>query len=56
MFPLLPGQSGYNKWLRKLAATMAWLVTALARQTSIAGDEVWAVDPLQSSAPGPARP
>ena len=25
MFPTLPGQSGYNKRLRKLADTMAWL-------------------------------
>jgi len=25
MFPVLPGQSGYNKRLRKLAHTMAWL-------------------------------
>ena len=44
MFPQLPGQSGYNKRLRKLAATMAWLVSALGEQTSIAGDDVWVVD------------
>ena len=40
MFPMLPQQSGYNKRLRKLAATMAWLVNALAAQTSIVTDDV----------------
>ena len=44
MFPHLPQQSGYNKRLRKLAPTMAWLVNALGAQTSIATDEVWVVD------------
>jgi hypothetical protein len=44
MFPRLPGQSGYNKRLRKLAGTMSWLVGELAAQTSIAGDDVWVVD------------
>jgi hypothetical protein len=44
MFPNLPGQSGYNKRLRKLADTMTWLVSALAAQTSIAADDVWVAD------------
>jgi len=44
MFPHLPRQSGYNKRLRKLGPTMAWLVTALGQQTSIATDDVWIVD------------
>jgi len=44
MFPALPGQSGYNKRLRKLADTMAWLVAILAADTSIADDDVWLVD------------
>ena len=44
MFPRLPGQSGYNKRLRKLAATMSWLVGALGQQTSIASDDVWVAD------------
>ena len=44
MFPTLPGQSGYNKRLRKLADTMTWLVSALGQQTSIATDDVWVVD------------
>ena len=44
MFPNLPLQSGYNKRLRKLAATMTWLIGELGRQTSIANDDVWVVD------------
>lgn len=44
MFPTLPLQSGYNKRLRKLAATMTWLIGELGRQTSIVTDEVWVVD------------
>ncbi len=44
MFPTLPGQSGYNKRLRKLTATMAWLVRVLGAQTSIGDDDVWVVD------------
>ena len=44
MFPTLPLQSGYNKRLRKLAATMSWLIGELGRQTSIADDGLWVVD------------
>ena len=44
MFPHLPGQSGYNKRLRKLNGTMAWLVSMLGAQTSVATDDVWVVD------------
>ena len=44
MFPTLPLQSGYNKRLRKLAATMTWLVAELGRQTSVGDDQVWVVD------------
>jgi hypothetical protein len=44
MFPNLPLQSGYNKRLRKLAATMTWLISELGRQTSVASDDVWVVD------------
>ena len=44
MFPDLPQQPGYNKRLRKLAATMTWLISALGEQTRIAGDDVWVVD------------
>lgn len=44
MFPGLPGQSGYNKRLRRLADTMAWLVSALAAATTIGTDDVCVVD------------
>jgi hypothetical protein len=44
MFPDLPGQSTYNRRLRSLAATMAWLVTMLASQVSVTTDQVWIVD------------
>jgi hypothetical protein len=44
MFPDLPGQSGYNKRLRRLADTMAWLIGRLGAATSIADDTVWVVD------------
>lgn len=44
MFPNLPGQSGYNKRLRKLGPTMSWLISALGQQTSIATDDVWVAD------------
>jgi hypothetical protein len=40
LFPYLPGQSGYNKRLRKLAATMIWLSRVLAADTSLWGDDV----------------
>jgi hypothetical protein len=44
LFPYLPGQSGYNKRLRKLAATMIWLIRMLAMDTSLWHDDVWLVD------------
>ena len=44
LFPYLPGQSGYNKRVRKLAATMCWLIRMLAGDTSLWGDDVWLVD------------
>ncbi len=44
LFPCLPGQSGYNKRLRKLAATMIWLIRALAVDTSLWCDDVWVAD------------
>jgi hypothetical protein len=44
MFPQLPQQPGYNKRLRRLADTMAWLVGRLGAATSIADDTVWLVD------------
>jgi hypothetical protein len=44
MFPNLPGQSGYNKRLRKLVPTLTWLISELGAQTSVATDDVWVVD------------
>jgi hypothetical protein len=44
LFPCLPGQSGYNKRLRKLAATMTWLIRTLAADTSLWHDDVRVVD------------
>ena len=44
MFPHLAFQSGYNKRLRKLAATMTWLVADSGAKTSMGKDQVWVVD------------
>jgi hypothetical protein len=44
LFPYLPQQPGYNKRLRKLGATIGWLIRAMARDTSMWGDDVWVVD------------
>ncbi len=44
LFPYLPGQPGYNKRLRHLADTIGWLITVLARDTSLFTDDVWLVD------------
>ncbi|MCA1705476.1 MAG: IS982 family transposase, partial [Actinobacteria bacterium] len=44
LFPYLPQQPGYNKRLRKLAGTLNWLITLLARDTSMWTDDVWVVD------------
>jgi hypothetical protein len=44
LFPYLPQQPGYNKRLRRLAATLNWLLGALARDTSVWTDDVWVVD------------
>jgi hypothetical protein len=44
LFPYLPLQPGYNKRLRKSPATLAWLIGALARDTSVWTDDVWVAD------------
>ena len=44
LFPYLLAQPGYNKRLRKLAATIGWLIRALGRDTSVWADDVWVVD------------
>lgn len=43
-FPYVPQQPGYNKRLRRLADTMAWLITELGSTTTVADDDVWVVD------------
>ena len=55
MFPTLPGQSGYNKRLRKLADTMSWLIGVLGANTTIVTDDVWVIDSTRWSAPAPER-
>jgi Transposase DDE domain len=44
LFPYLPQQPGDNKRLRRLAGTLSWLITMLARDTSIWSDDVWVID------------
>ena len=44
LFPYLPQQSGYNKRLRRMAATTGLLIVALARDTTLWTDDVWVVD------------
>lgn len=44
MFPTLPRQPGYNKRLRALAPTMAWLTRTLAAMTGVGDDTVWVAD------------
>ena len=44
LFRYLPQQPGYNKRLRRLGATIGWLVGVLARDTTLWTDDVWVVD------------
>ena len=44
LFRYLPKQSGYNKRLRRLGATIGWLVGVLARDTTVWTDDVWVAD------------
>ena len=44
LFPYLPQQPGYNKRLRKLTATIGWLIGVLGRDTSLFTDDVWITD------------
>lgn len=44
LFPYQPHQPGYNKRLRALVDTMAWLIGVLAADTTVAGDDLWVVD------------
>ena len=42
--PPCPGRSGYNKRLRELAHTMAWLIGVLGADTSVGDDDLWVVE------------
>ena len=44
LFRYLPQQPGYNKRLRRLGATLGWLVGVLARDTTLFTDDVWVAD------------
>jgi len=44
LFPYRPQQPGYNKRLRKLAATIGWLTARLGQETSAYTDDVWVAD------------
>ncbi|HEX3908446.1 MAG TPA: IS982 family transposase [Mycobacteriales bacterium] len=44
LFGYLPQQPGYNKRLRKLTATVSWLIPTLARDTTLWTDDVWVMD------------
>lgn len=44
MFPALPGQSGYNKRLRKLPVTFQAVLAHLAASTGLWSDDVWGAD------------
>jgi len=44
LFPYLPQQPGYNKRLRHLAVTVAWLTGQLGGRVSVAEDDVWVAD------------
>ena len=56
MFPYLPGQSGYNKRLRKMAVTMAWLIRMPAMDTSVWTTTYGWWTPPRSNAAGPGTP
>ena len=44
LFPYLPGQSGYNKRLRRTADLLGYLIGAVARDTALWSDDLWVVD------------
>jgi hypothetical protein len=44
LFPYLPGQSGYNKRLRRTAELLGHLIRAVACDTALWSDDVWVVD------------
>jgi hypothetical protein len=56
LFPYLPGQSGYNKRLRRTADLLGYLIGAVARDTALWSDDLWVVDSTRWNAAAPARP
>jgi hypothetical protein len=44
LFPYLPGQSGYNKRLRRTVELLGHLIQAVATDTALWTDDVWVVD------------
>jgi len=44
LFPYLPGQSGYNKRLRKSATQLQALIRVLAEDTDVWADDTWLID------------
>jgi Transposase DDE domain len=44
LFPYLPGQSGYNKRLRRAATLIRHTIRAIASDTTLWTDDVWMVD------------
>ena len=44
LFPYLPGQSGYNKRLRKSMTQMQALIRLLAAEVDVVHDDVWLID------------
>jgi Transposase DDE domain len=44
LFPYLPGQSGYNKRLRRAAALLRHAIRAIASDTALWTDGVWLAD------------
>jgi hypothetical protein len=44
LFPYLPGQSGYNKRLRRAAGLLRHVIRVIATDTALWSDDVWLVD------------
>jgi hypothetical protein len=44
LFPYLPGQSGYNKRLRRTGELLRQVIRAIACDTTLWSDDVWVVD------------
>jgi Transposase DDE domain len=44
LFPYLPGQSGYNKRLRRTTELLRQIIRAVAADTALWTDDVWVVD------------